>query len=108
MIPLLSPALVTSIYPLPVHVGTLSQHSLTRAWGHAYRRRADAIGCGASNTPATVSISGREIQVPRNWVRIHGPASDTDYAYTVQAGGRLRQSPRTISWWFRSRAIRCG
>ena len=98
MIPLLSLALAASSYPFHVYVGNLSEHSLTLAWGHADGRRTNTIGYGASSTPATVAIAGREIKAQRNWVRIEGLASDTDYPYTVKAGDTKTASGSVRTW----------
>lgn len=84
--------------PLRVYVATLSESSVTIAWGRIAKGAENTIGYSATNSPAKVQFAGREYAADRNWLRIENLAPDTDYPYSVDLARGITASGTVHTW----------
>lgn len=88
--------------PLRVYVATLSESSVTIAWGRISKGSENTIGYSATNAPAKVRIAGRKYEADRNWLSVENLAPDTDYPYSVELAGGISASGTVRTWPARS------
>ncbi len=88
--------------PLRVYVATLSESSVTIAWGRIAKGAENMTGFSATKSPAKVRFGSREYAATRNWLRIENLTPDTDYPYAVELARGITASGSIHTWPARS------